>query len=191
MSGSLLSMRAKRAQEVLIRASSGIALVTVTVGCIPSHRMVHEGDTYFERCYAADFDTRVRPEQRESCWQAWLSFYTRHQPAHRVDYALRRIEAVQNGEPSLVLPGSAGYMTEPAGSELVSADAAVGRVAPDMVAMTHVASTMEGDAGPVENGCLQYCNQYEGACSARCHDGSEACFTGCARERTVCLHACY
>ncbi|MDB4986143.1 MAG: hypothetical protein JWN04_1321 [Myxococcaceae bacterium] len=153
--------------------------------------MVHDGDTYFERCYAIDFDARVPPEQKEACWQAWLSFYTRHQPAHRVDYALRRIEAVQNGEPLLVLPGTAASALVPqeVKSELttvLAVDAGVGRATPRLMA-----STMEGDAGPVPNGCLHFCSDYQAACNARCLEASRACFQGCEDERQVCLNGCY
>ncbi|MDB4974329.1 MAG: hypothetical protein JWN48_2670 [Myxococcaceae bacterium] len=163
----------------------------VALGCIPSHRMVHEGDTYFERCYAVDFDPQVRPEQKEGCWQAWLAFYTRHQPAHRVDYALRRIEAVQNGEPSLELPGTVAAELLPQDvktelTSLVRADAGVSRTEPRLLA-----STMEGDAGPVENGCSHYCGEYEAACNARCHEGSRTCLLGCESERKICLNGCY
>jgi len=153
--------------------------------------MVHEGDVYFERCYAADFDARIGPEQKEACWQAWLAFYTRHQPAHRVDYAMRRIEAVQNGEPTPSLPGSgqAPLLSSTVKSELVTviaADAGIGRTSSRLLA-----STMERDAGPVANGCSHYCTEYEAACNARCHEASRLCTAGCEYERTICLHGCY
>jgi hypothetical protein len=152
--------------------------------------MVHDGDTYFERCYAADFQVRLSQEQKEGCWQAWLAFYTRHQPAHRVDYALRRIEALQNGEPTPELPGSA--QTPLVLPPLASADASI--AAPDPPATTRslsIISTMEGDAGEVPNGCKTYCEGYQSACNARCHEGTLACFHGCEQERTICLHGCY
>lgn len=145
--------------------------------------MVHEGDTYFERCYAADFNLRIRPEQREACWQAWVAHYTRHQPAHRVDYALRRIEALQNGEPALLLPG---LPASSAGKAVEIDDA--GSLARAQASLSPV---MQGDGGPVQNGCLTFCNDYESRCVARCPGNDVACHDGCQRERALCLQGCY
>lgn len=149
--------------------------------------MVHDGDTYFERCYGADFNPRITQPQREACWQAWIAHYTKHQPAHRVDYALRRIEALQNGEPPPELPGLVAGAISPARveAELQAVDAAVHNTSSSLLA-----ATTEGDGG-VPNGCLGYCNEYEAACDARCQGASPACFVGCERERAICMHGCY
>lgn len=150
--------------------------------------MVHDGDTYFERCYGADFNAGITQPQREACWQAWIAHYTKHQPAHRVDYALRRIESLQNGEPPPELPGLVAGAIGPARveAELDAVDAAVNNTS-----STLLAATTEGDGGSIPNGCLAYCNEYEGACNARCQGASPACFVGCERERTICMKGCY
>lgn len=154
--------------------------------------MVHDGDTYFERCYAADFDPRLSEAKKEGCWQAWLSFYTRHQPAHRVDYALRRIEALQNGEPSPELPGSVVTAVAEAPWPASATDGAIAPAdAPLTVPALSTTSTMEGDGGAVLRGCQQYCRQYESACNARCHEGTLTCWHGCEAEKTICLRGCY
>jgi len=163
-------------------------LSTIALGCIPSHRLVHEGDVYFERCYGADFDHRIAQSQRESCWQAWIAHYTKHQPAHRVDYALRRVEALQNGEPPPELPG---MVTGALGEKQVEAELqAVEQVANNNTSSL-LAATADGDGGVVPNGCLHFCNEYEGACNARCQGASHACFVGCERERAICLRGCH
>lgn len=156
-------------------------------GCAPSHRLVHEGDRYFERCYGADFDLRIDSIQKESCWQAWITYYTKHQPAHRVDYALARIEKLQNGEPQPTLPsmGSESAPVPAPDLEIVDPDGGNGDVS------TAVLVTMESDAGPVPNGCLHFCNEYESRCNAQCDRGSLACSANCEHERGVCLRGCY
>lgn len=156
-----------------------MALASIALGCAPSYRLVHEGDRYFERCYGADFDTAIAREQKEACWQAWLTYYTKQQPAHRVDFALARIEALQNGEPPPTLPGL-GEAQQPA-----PRDASVNQQNAVLLA------TMAADAGPVPNGCLHFCNEYESGCNARCVHGSLACSANCERERALCLNGCY
>ncbi len=148
---------------------------------------MHEGDRYFERCYGADFDARVEPSQKEACWQAWITYYTRHQPAHRVDYALARIESLQNGEVMPNLPGLAGGGEQPrqVEQELAQADAAASNVSSQELV------TIVPDAGPVPNGCLHFCNEYESSCNARCDRGSLTCSANCEHERGVCLRGCY
>jgi len=150
--------------------------------------MIHDGDTYFEQCYGADFDARVSREHKEGCWQAWIAHYTRHQPAHRVDYAMRRIEALQNGEPPPVLPGlvSGALSSGEVRAELAAVDAAAGNTGSSLIE-----PTIERDGGPVPNGCLSYCNTYEGQCLSRCVSGNVACRQTCERERALCLHGCY
>jgi hypothetical protein len=161
----------------------GAALLACS-SCAPSHRLVHQGDRYFERCYGADFDGHITVQQKEACWQAWLTYYTKHQPAHRVDYALGRIESLQNGDPQPTLPGMTAPRPE-VEQELREADASASNVSPTALA------TMTPDAGPVPNGCLHFCNEYESSCNARCDRGSLSCSANCERERSLCLAGCY
>lgn len=150
--------------------------------------MVHEGDKHFEHCYAADFRSDVRPEEREACWQAWVIHYTRQQPSHRVDYAMLRIEALQNGDPPPVLPGlvQGPRTSDEVASELAEVDASASNTEPSLMS-----AFIDMDAGPVPNGCLTYCSTYESRCAARCPGRSVECRTGCERERAVCLRACH
>jgi hypothetical protein len=150
--------------------------------------MVHEGDKYFEHCYAADFTPRVRPEDREACWHAWVAHYTRHQPAHRVDYAMLRIEALQAGEPTPSVPGLLdGPLTKgQVRSELADVDAAANNTGSSLLG-----PMMDLDAGPVPNGCLAFCSEYESRCATRCPPSSSACRAGCEHERAICLQGCH
>jgi hypothetical protein len=150
--------------------------------------MVHEGDRYFEHCYAADYQADVTPRDREACWLAWVASYTRHQPSNRVDYAMLRIEALQNGEPTPALPGLMETTRPPedVASELAAVDAASGNTSDSLLM-----PTMDGDAGPVPNGCVSFCNSYESRCLERCTGRSVACRTGCERERAICQQGCH
>lgn len=150
---------------------------------------MHDSDLYFERCYGADFDRQVAPAKKEACWQAWLGHYTRHQPAHRVDYAMRRVEALQNGEPLPTLPGLAGASgnqvpVDPNLSNLVGAGA------PRLAA---VSTTTDGGAplNEIPNGCLEACNTFESSCVSECPSSSVNCRDGCSRERAICLGGCH
>jgi hypothetical protein len=158
-------------------------------GCAPSHRMVHDGNLYFEHCYAADFDAHVTPADREACWNAWLAHYTRHQAAHRIDYAMRRVEAIQTGEQTLSLPGLPGGQadapTDPKAAALIRPGATeVGQA---------LSATLQpdGDAGEVPQGCSEACRGFEDQCAARCPPAAGACKPLCARERAICLEGCY
>ncbi len=146
---------------------------------------MHEGDTYFERCYAADFDARIAPQQKELCWQAWIAHYTKHQPAHRVDYALRRVEALQSGEPLPALPGLGAAAGSP---EMAGFDASL--LAANAV-LTSSPGVVVEDAGPVPNGCEAACSAYEAHCRSACPEGDVDCRSGCARERAICSGGCY
>lgn len=157
--------------------------------CAPSHRMVHDGNVYFEHCYGAEFNQQVTPMEREACWNAWLADYTRHQPAHRIDYAMRRVEAIQAGEQTLALPGVAGGQKPPpidptVASHMSLRSAHVG---------AEVATTLqrEADAGAIPHGCEGACHQYAERCHAGCPRESSDCALLCAREEAICANGCY
>lgn len=149
---------------------------------------MHDGNRYFEHCYGADFDRRVTPAQNEACWSAWLAHYTRHQPAHRVDYAMRRVEAIQASEPQLRLPGlqqgGGAAQIDPAQQALLKT-AQAGAQPGSATALT------ETSIPSIPNGCLTACNTYEAGCLADCEATSVSCRQGCTRERAICLGACY
>jgi hypothetical protein len=164
-----------------------LSLLAFAAGCIPSHRIVHDGDRYFEHCYGADFDRRVTSGQNEACWQAWLAHYSRYQPAHRVDYAMRRIEALQGGETELKLPGLSReppVQADPAQQELLQN--AQSGAPPKLAAIDSDASTPA-----VPNGCLDTCAGYEAHCVSECPGDETACRHRCIRERAICLGGCH
>ncbi len=148
--------------------------------------MVHTGNFYFEHCYGAEFNPEVSPGEREACWMAWLANYTRHQPAHRVDYAMRRVEAIQAGDQTLLLPGVPGGMSAPPVDPSLpqTASAYPARVGANV-------ATTEGDAGAPGHGCSESCVGLEGECSLSCPPDTPSCHALCKRDAEICRRGCY
>jgi hypothetical protein len=160
--------------------------------------MVHDGNVYFERCYGAEFDARISPRQREACWSAWLAHYTRHQPAERIDYAMRRVEAIQAGDQTLKLPGFAGGETPaPADPSQVRVDMRRARVGSEVPTVEARGSAREQNtdeqhpADGVPNGCGAVCGETGSHCEAGCPADSSDCRRLCVREKEICLRGCY
>jgi hypothetical protein len=151
--------------------------------------MVHTGNVYFERCYGAEFDDKVSPEEREACWNAWLADYTRHQPAHRIDYAMRRLEGIQAGDGTLRLPGiSAGPTsapTDPTIDERMKLRTA--RVGADVATLER----RESDAGGIPHGCDSVCREYAQRCQQQCPPEAPDCSALCIRDGAICSQGCY
>jgi hypothetical protein len=164
-----------------------LSLLALAAGCIPSHRIVHDGDRYFEHCYGADFDRRVTPAQNEACWQAWLAHYSRYQPAQRLDYAMRRVEALEAGEAALKLPGlNSGVQREVTPEHQSLLETAQSGAPPKLAAISADAAVPA-----IPNGCLATCDSYEAHCSGECPEGNVECRHGCTRERAICLGGCH
>jgi hypothetical protein len=150
--------------------------------------MVHDGNVYFEHCYGAEFNEQVTPMEREACWNAWLADYTRHQAAHRIDYAMRRVEAIQGGDGTLKLPGATGGQntapTDPTVTDHMSVRSA--RVGAEVATVLHA-----GDAGGVPHGCSAVCQAYGQRCKDVCPADSPDCLLLCTREEAICSNGCY
>jgi hypothetical protein len=171
-----------------VSVALGIAVLVASLGCAPSHRMVHDGNVYFEDCYGGDFNPQVTDARREQCWNAWLAFYTRHQPAHRIDYAMRRVEALQSGEPPLGLPGITP------GTPLEAEDESGGLVTVEGPRAGAEAATLldrHAVAEGVPHGCQAACAGNETQCLEKCPPDVLACRDICMRDRAICLHGCY
>ncbi len=146
--------------------AAGLLVASLT-GCAPSLRMVHRSHAYFERCYAADFDTRVVPTERRACWDAWLAHYTQGQPRERVQYARARLRA--EGAPAEPL--------------LAAAEATGPATAPD--------ATSPDAPDRATTGCDAVCGPTLASCAARCDDTHLApCRAACDAEHRACMNAC-
>jgi hypothetical protein len=148
--------------------------------------MVHDGNVYFEHCYGSDFEPKVADSDREACWNAWLAHYTRHQAAHRIDYAMRRVESLQSAEPGLALPG----IPNPGAPETIPPDPEGDITLMGPRAGAEAATVLENSA-EIPHGCTAACGALEQACDARCPADASTCHKGCATERATCLGGCY
>ncbi|HEY5958341.1 MAG TPA: hypothetical protein VIV60_17375 [Polyangiaceae bacterium] len=80
---------------MLVASTSG---AIATTACGPSVQFIYESNIRFEHCYRLDFDEQIAPPHRRACWAEWLSLYSAKQTQDRVEYAQRRIRAIDSGD---------------------------------------------------------------------------------------------
>lgn len=181
-------------------------------GCAPSLRMVHQSHAYFERCHAADFDPRVRPDLRRQCWARWLQHYTYGQPPDRVQYARGRLAALEDGEAIDPLPGlaptavgtryTASFLTTAAHAEDASATAGGNAAPAGLSTEARVEATVGGvprvdpaedlPAPPdVHGACANVCMPRWNDCVVRCDGRARTCREACEAEHRTCMRGCY
>jgi hypothetical protein len=160
------------------------------VACGPSVRMVHQSNSYFETCHAADFDPSVRISDKRACWAAWLEHYTDGQPPDRVAYALERLEDLDRGRTLRALPGIRTTMVGTAytGSTLPSAESG-----PAEVESRHDANG-ERPESPSErpiSACDRACAPRVERCLSHCRDHANGCRQACEVEERLCSRGCF
>lgn len=69
-----------------------------SLACGPSLATVREGSVRFEHCYGIDLNPEAQPAQRKACWQRWVTSYTVGQPLDRIEYAERRLRALEGDD---------------------------------------------------------------------------------------------
>ncbi len=161
---------------------------------------------YFERCYAADFDTRIAVAEKHACWTAWLEHYTIGQPQDRREYARDRVYAIEHGESVPRLPGlpeaALGPRTAmPVTAASLPAEEAVeeepAETPPvDTVEMPRERRARRDRTPPLPRTANPACAAV--ACEPawqRCvesgPDGSRACDTACGVELSACARGCF
>jgi len=184
-----------------------MVLALAALGCRPSIRVAQPGNTYFERCHAADGDPEVSDARRLECWQAWLDHYTEGQPVERVRHARERIEALVLAVHAPPTPRPAP-MDAPDGGAAIAADGGVDAAddggTPDgstaairpaagcparPAARPGVACPSPPDdaSGP----CAEVCNPRWYACVGRCEAFERRCLDACELEHRTCMAACF
>ena len=150
--------------------------------------MVHQGNIYFEHCYGADFDPQIPAAEKEVCWTTWLAHYTRHQPGHRIDFALRRVEGLQMGEAMPPLPG-----IDPNAPKTDPGDwpPSVGSTGPALARMDGEEPSQEGDGAEIPHGCETICQSERDECGRKCAESRDWCSKLCDREQALCTGGCY
>jgi hypothetical protein len=166
-----------RRLRALLLTTPGFAILTA--GCGPSLTTIHEGTLRFEHCYRIDLEPNAKAPQQKACWSRWLGQYTYGQPRDRIDYARRRLSALNetNGpEPELRLTGERRaeerqfYVVAPAPEDLHGPPPPVATALPatlggsDATPMASADSTKEPPASP----CAKSCGSAWSSCEANC-----------------------
>lgn len=81
-----------------LMARPGWLFGLVAVACGPSVSSIYEANIRFEHCYRLDLDPKVAPGHRTTCWKEWSRRYTYGQTRDRLEYARRRISALESGD---------------------------------------------------------------------------------------------
>jgi len=188
-------------------------LLAWLVGCGPSLVTVHEGTVRFEHCYRVDLEPRVTPPNRVACWRSWISAYTVGQPRDRIEYAERRLHALESGDaspPALALgadrppqarqfylvvpqPTSVHAPPPPVAKPVQDAepDAASDAGAPnELQAKTTESKAGEGDAPPGAN-CTKRCQAGWHSCDDGCQATGKSDCAKCKPAYTKCMRSCF
>lgn len=158
-------------------------------GCGPSVQVLHEGTVRFEHCYRLDLDPRIAPSHRKACWRAWSERYSYGQPRDRLEYARRRIQAIESNEPSPQLElGAAAErssLAEPGGP--INVHAPPPRVARPAQGLP-VSNAQPLTEAPGD-GCSTTCRQHRTTCLASCAEGAAQC--SCEADYRACMVRCF
>lgn len=63
---------------------------------------MHESNIRFEHCYRLDMDPKIAMSHRELCWRDWTETYAVGQAMDRIEYARRRLVALESGDSRLI-----------------------------------------------------------------------------------------
>jgi len=183
-------------------------LALLAIGCGPSLRRVQDSRIYFERCYAADFDSRIPLAEKHACWSAWLQHYTMGQPVERSTYAQERVYAIEHGESVPRLPGLPEAAIGPrsatpitVASEQATAQARDEEAQPvpanvDEERLPAPRPRTRRRASPLPRTsnpecAARACEEPWRACTDRCPAHRAACQTACEVELQACARGCF
>jgi hypothetical protein len=162
-----------------------VGALGLALACGPSLRMIHESDSYFERCFSADVDPEIDVETRHACWAQWLEHYTPGQPPDRVSYARSRLRALEAGEVAPSLPDPDGAQPNPQATDSETLDPS-GPDAPEVRAGYRAPPVMS-----VTTACDPICLNGWEACIPGCDDRTRDCRSACLARFRSCQAACY
>jgi len=163
--------------------------------CGPGLEAVHESNLRFEHCYRLDMDQNIAASHREHCWRYWTENYATDQPLDHIEYARRRIVALESGDHSLVTVRT-GAPTEGRVFEEVgpAPDAPMAAPAPtsahepppktEPVAPPPPATPRPGDD------CAAQCAAPLNECQRLC-DAKQADCATCREEYRRCMRRCF
>jgi hypothetical protein len=194
------------------------SLLLVGLGCFacgPSLNTVHEGSVRFEHCYGVDLNPKAEPTQRKACWQLWVTSYTVGQPRDRIEYAQRRLHALDGNDdkcPQLALgrdqppearqfylvvptPTSVHTTPPPVATVVQASDAGV---PPEVPSAEHAksdgggAKTSDATKEPPAESCANRCRSAWQSCDNACAtpSGKSVC-ADCKTAYTRCMRGCF
>jgi hypothetical protein len=163
---------------------------------------MHDSDLRFEHCYRLDMDARVAAAHREHCWRDWNQTYAHDEPLDRIEYARRRIAALESGDKAELTihnqaPTSGRVFEEVGSADPVAPMAAPAPTsahepppktapipAPRSSSEAIAATTRPGDA------CAGQCERSFGDCGRLCEAKQADCAT-CREDYRSCMRRCF
>ncbi len=192
---------------VLRRAAAPLALSAVVAlaavhGCGPSVSSIYEGNIRFEHCYRLDLDPNIASTHRTACWREWTRGYTYGQTRDRLEYARRRIAALEAGDTSRpVLDLSADPDAGQAATSPAEAPAPTSLHKPPPPTLKTAAPpppppVTRSDAGPSapEELCTRECRANWRGCATECGADAGPPSTACAncqKDYKSCMQRCF
>lgn len=158
---------------LLALSSAGISVAA----CGPSLTTVHEGTLRFEHCYRIDLEPEAQTQQQRACWGRWLAQYTVGQPRDRLDYARRRLIALEGeneSAPELRLTGERRaeerqfYVVAPAPADLHGPPPPVATALPAALDAGSEMASAENSKEPPASPCAKSCSSAWSSCDAAC-----------------------
>jgi hypothetical protein len=186
--------------------SIGLSVLAASA-CGPSLQTVHEGSVRFEHCYSVDLEPQIPAAQRRSCWQSWVLSYTMGQPRDRIEYAERRLRALDAGDTSCrELAIGADPPPEQRQLYLVApSPTSVHTTPPPVATAVHADPAELADGGPTPDADAKTSDAKEppaAACAGSCQNTWETCNHGCLppgapecatckSTYTKCMRSCF
>ncbi len=178
-------------------------LAVAAVACGPSVSVIYEANIRFEHCYRLDLDPKVVPGHRTTCWKEWSRRYTYGQTRDRLEYARRRIAALDSGDvarPELDLSradAGAGSSEDQAPTNVhAPPPRTLAKVAVDAGAADaeHVAAPDAAPREPPGAACANGCRSSWNACKDDCNPDAgsrRGSCKACDADYSRCVQRCY
>jgi hypothetical protein len=171
--------------------------------CGPGLETVHESNVRFEHCYRLDMDPRIAPSHRYACWRSWTQNYAYGQTRDRMEYARRRIIALESGDTDRVQVHEMPSRPERIFSEMgpeperpptapapTSAHAPPPATAPAPLPPPGPPPLPATDDDIPGAECTRNCAAAYRSCQGACRNDTAAC-TRCREDYRVCMRRCY
>ena len=183
-------------------------LVAWCAACGPSLVTVHEGTIRFEHCYRVDLEPRFTTPNRAACWRNWVSSYTVGQPRDRIEYAERRLHALDGGDaspPALALgadrPPEARqfYLVVPAPTNAHAPPPPMAKPVPDSApdaasdagAPNELQAKTSDPTTPPGSTCTKRCQLDWHTCDKSCEASVASGCSKCKTAYSTCMRDCF